>query len=67
MRERVFRNMLATASRAPMKSEALGLGDAEFAPWGLGRQCEASIIMRSLNSNSKQVILEGFCPDGLAG
>jgi altronate hydrolase len=28
--------MLATASGAPTKSEALGFGDAEFAPWVLG-------------------------------
>ena len=34
--ERIFRHMLATASGAPTKSEALGFGDAEFAPWVLG-------------------------------
>jgi len=34
--ERIFRHILATASGAPTKSEALGFGDAEFAPWVLG-------------------------------
>jgi altronate hydrolase len=34
--ERVFRHMLATASGTPTKSETLGFGDAQFAPWVLG-------------------------------
>ncbi|WP_424814704.1 UxaA family hydrolase [Roseococcus sp. YIM B11640] len=33
---RIFSHMLATASGEPTKSEALGFGDAEFAPWVLG-------------------------------
>ena len=34
--ERIFRRMLATASGQRTKSEVLGFGDAEFAPWVLG-------------------------------
>jgi altronate hydrolase len=34
--ERIFRHMLRTASGERTKSEALGFGDAEFAPWVLG-------------------------------
>jgi len=33
---RIFGHMLATASGEPTKSEVLGFGDAEFAPWVLG-------------------------------
>lgn len=33
---RIFEEILATASGAPTKSEAMGLGDEEFAPWILG-------------------------------
>jgi altronate hydrolase len=33
---RIFELVLATASGAPSKSEALGFGEAEFAPWQLG-------------------------------
>lgn len=33
MGEEIFRQMLATASGAPTKSELLGYGDDEFAPW----------------------------------
>src|SRR5688572_21206225 len=33
---RIFGRMLATASGEPTKSEVLGFGDAEFAPWVLG-------------------------------
>ena len=33
MGERIFRAMLATASGAPTKSELLGYGEDEFAPW----------------------------------
>lgn len=32
----IFDRLLATASGAPTKSEALGLGDFEFVPWQLG-------------------------------
>jgi altronate hydrolase len=34
--ERIFQHMLRTASGERTKSEALGFGDAEFAPWVLG-------------------------------
>lgn len=34
--ERIFREMLAVASGKRTKSEALGFGDQEFAPWVLG-------------------------------
>jgi altronate hydrolase len=34
--ERIFAHMLRTASGERTKSEALGFGDAEFAPWVLG-------------------------------
>ena len=34
--QRIFELMLRTASGAPTKSEAMGFGDAEFAPWMLG-------------------------------
>jgi altronate hydrolase len=34
--ERIFARMLRTASGERTKSEALGFGDAEFAPWMLG-------------------------------
>lgn len=34
--ERIFRHMLRVASGEKTKSEALGFGDAEFAPWVLG-------------------------------
>jgi altronate hydrolase len=33
MGERIFRRMIATASGAPTKSEELGYGEDEFAPW----------------------------------
>jgi altronate hydrolase len=33
---RIFELILATASGQPSKSEALGFGEAEFAPWQLG-------------------------------
>ena len=33
MGELVFRKMLATASGKPTKSELLGYGEDEFAPW----------------------------------
>jgi altronate hydrolase len=33
---RIFELVLATASGQPSKSEALGFGEAEFAPWQLG-------------------------------
>jgi altronate hydrolase len=33
MGETIFRRMLAVASGAPTKSELLGYGDDEFAPW----------------------------------
>ena len=33
MGERIFRAMLATASGAPTRSELLGYGEDEFAPW----------------------------------
>jgi altronate hydrolase len=33
---RIFELILATASGARTKSEALGFGEAEFAPWQLG-------------------------------
>ena len=32
----IFAKILAVASGEPSKSEALGYGDAEFAPWQLG-------------------------------
>lgn len=34
--ERIFQNILATASGEPSKSEAFGYGDNEFVPWQLG-------------------------------
>jgi altronate hydrolase len=34
--ERIFQQMLATASGQPSKSEAFGYGDNEFIPWQLG-------------------------------
>jgi altronate hydrolase len=34
--ERIFKLILATASGQATKSEALGFGDDEFAPWQLG-------------------------------
>ena len=34
--ERIFQLMLRTASGEPTKSEAMGFGGAEFAPWVLG-------------------------------
>jgi altronate hydrolase len=36
MGERIFRLLLQTASGTPSKSEALGYGEDEFAPWHLG-------------------------------
>ncbi|GAP37666.1 altronate dehydratase family protein [Piscinibacter sakaiensis] len=36
MGERIFAQLLRTASGEPTKSEALGLGDNEFVPWHLG-------------------------------
>jgi altronate hydrolase len=33
---RIFELILKTASGEPSKSEALGFGEAEFAPWQLG-------------------------------
>jgi altronate hydrolase len=36
MGEAIFRLMIETASGAPSKSEALGLGDNEFVPWAIG-------------------------------
>ncbi|HVZ02322.1 MAG TPA: altronate dehydratase family protein [Dongiaceae bacterium] len=36
MGERIFRLILETASGKPSKSEALGYGEDEFAPWHLG-------------------------------
>ncbi len=36
MGERIFETILATASGAPSKSEALGFGDDEFVPWTIG-------------------------------
>jgi len=36
MGELIFARMLATASGAPTRSEALGLGDHEFVPWQVG-------------------------------
>ena len=33
MGERIFRDMIATASGRPTKSELLGYGEDEFAPW----------------------------------
>ncbi len=38
--ERIFELMLRTASGEPTKSEAMGFGAQEFAPWVLGRRCE---------------------------
>jgi altronate hydrolase len=32
----IFESLLATASGAPSKSELLGFGEDEFAPWILG-------------------------------
>ncbi|MDA0225570.1 MAG: UxaA family hydrolase, partial [Proteobacteria bacterium] len=34
--ERIFRMILDTASGTPSKSEALGFGEDEFAPWVIG-------------------------------
>ncbi len=36
MGERIFRQMLATASGAKTKSELHGYGQNEFVPWALG-------------------------------
>ncbi len=36
MGERIFLQILATASGQRAKSELLGLGDQEFAPWQIG-------------------------------
>ncbi len=36
MGRRIFSRMLAVASGQPSRSEALGLGDNEFAPWQIG-------------------------------
>ncbi len=36
MGERIFRRLLDVASGSPTKSEALGFGDNEFAPWAVG-------------------------------
>jgi altronate hydrolase len=36
MGERIFREILAVASGKKSKSEELGLGDSEFAPWQYG-------------------------------
>ena len=36
MRQRIFDLMLRTASGEQTKSELLGLGDHEFAPWNIG-------------------------------
>jgi altronate hydrolase len=36
MGQRIFEELLATASGKPSKSELLGLGDNEFVPWQIG-------------------------------
>jgi len=36
MGQQIFDLILATASGAPSKSEALGIGDDEFVPWTVG-------------------------------
>jgi altronate dehydratase len=36
MGEKIFRMILACASGQKSKSEALGFGDSEFAPWHIG-------------------------------